>query len=468
MSSLGTSSGASVSTTDSSTSITVPHAVLWPRSEVFEYGVLPLPSKSKLDLHNLLALVRKYRHIHEINSKYFTVINSLHLDSRSREFSQTFACVFSLPSCMFEHLPSFPTGIHFVPAWGPPFVPRYSRLLFCCCCRFPEWETVALEDLHLYDAYVRRYEGSVLSRLCHLCFCDSVTDFLDFDCRLLFFFLAGLIRFSSLAVHLTASVPCERFELATERDVCSFGKKLLLFFAHTPLDVVVAVENQTVNFYEFMIFLYIQLIGRTSYASTAAKGAHWPAHAMRSPSASSPAVHTTPSSAAVQPPSTPQPPLSPLSTPKRRSPYQRIATDLTPLKPQALFSPQRTPGRVPPLQLQSVRTSSAKKDGVDRLDLGLDEQKQFIIDHIDFLLLLLSADNHSGSIAAHELDALGFILCVGPDIFSRLESPLSDSVPDYIAPVSKQDPRSPTLMTVFYPRNDIAVRFSRFLCHRLG
>jgi hypothetical protein len=123
-----------------------------------------------------------------------------------------------------------------------------------------------------------------------------------------------------------------------------------------------------------------------------------------------------------------------------------------------LLSPQRTPGRVPPLQLSSVRSPSGKRDFIDRLDLGLDEQKQFVTEHIDHILLLLSADDHSGYIAAHELDALGFLLAIGPDMFSRFESKFSDAVPDTIEPVLRQDSRSPSLTSVFYPRDDVAVR----------
>lgn len=216
------------------------------------------------------------------------------------------------------------------------------------------------------------------------------------------------------------------------------------------------------NFYEFVLFLFVQFSGRASYAATAARGALWPAH-LSSPAAASLGSPGSPtrstSASSIQ---------SPIHSPKRRSPYKRVTKDQPLLISQlaGFLSPHRTPARVPPLQLNTIRSSSGKRD-VDRFDLGLEEQKQFILDNIDGILLLLSAGDSNGHIAAHELDALGFLLSVGPDVFSRIDAPLSDAVPDTIERFTKQDPQSPSLTTTMYSRDDIAVRFlavTRFAC----
>lgn len=50
----------------------------WVRSELFEYGLLPLSPHSDISFTSLLAIVRKYRNTHELNAQYLRAINTLY------------------------------------------------------------------------------------------------------------------------------------------------------------------------------------------------------------------------------------------------------------------------------------------------------------------------------------------------------------------------------------------------------
>lgn len=71
---------ASVSLTDSRS-----ETFFWLRSELFEYGLLPLSPHSDLSFASLLAVVRKYRNTHELNAQYLKAINTLYSTSTSSE-----------------------------------------------------------------------------------------------------------------------------------------------------------------------------------------------------------------------------------------------------------------------------------------------------------------------------------------------------------------------------------------------
>lgn len=51
---------------------------LWLRSEILNYGLLPLSPHSDISFHSLLSLVKKYRYTHELNTQYLTAINTLY------------------------------------------------------------------------------------------------------------------------------------------------------------------------------------------------------------------------------------------------------------------------------------------------------------------------------------------------------------------------------------------------------
>jgi len=51
--------------------------LLWFRAEILQFGLLPQPPSSLLSFDSLLGLVKKYRQIHEINAKYYSVINAI-------------------------------------------------------------------------------------------------------------------------------------------------------------------------------------------------------------------------------------------------------------------------------------------------------------------------------------------------------------------------------------------------------
>lgn len=59
--------------------------VFWIRSEIFEFGLLPLPPRSKITFANLLEVVKKYRYEHELNAKYYKAINTLYPTELNKE-----------------------------------------------------------------------------------------------------------------------------------------------------------------------------------------------------------------------------------------------------------------------------------------------------------------------------------------------------------------------------------------------
>jgi hypothetical protein len=54
--------------------------LLWIRSEVFDYGLFPIPPRSKISYLSLLDLVKKYNFIHDMNDRYYTAVNSLFIE----------------------------------------------------------------------------------------------------------------------------------------------------------------------------------------------------------------------------------------------------------------------------------------------------------------------------------------------------------------------------------------------------
>lgn len=72
---------ASVSGTDGARS----ELFFWVRSELFEYGLLPMSPHSDISFASLLAIVRKYRFTHELNAQYLKAINTLYSTNTSAE-----------------------------------------------------------------------------------------------------------------------------------------------------------------------------------------------------------------------------------------------------------------------------------------------------------------------------------------------------------------------------------------------
>ena len=72
---------ASVSGTDGARS----ELFFWVRSELFEYGLLPMSPHSDISFASLLAIVRKYRVTHELNAQYLKAINTLYSTNTSAE-----------------------------------------------------------------------------------------------------------------------------------------------------------------------------------------------------------------------------------------------------------------------------------------------------------------------------------------------------------------------------------------------
>lgn len=59
--------------------------IFWIRSEIFSFGLLPISGRSKISFETLLEVVKKYRHEHELNAKYFNTINSLYPTETKKE-----------------------------------------------------------------------------------------------------------------------------------------------------------------------------------------------------------------------------------------------------------------------------------------------------------------------------------------------------------------------------------------------
>ena len=79
-----------------------PDFSLWFRAEILQYGLLPQPPNSKLSFSSLLDLVRKYRHIHEINAKYYSVIASVADDTTTGFTNGSYLTYAALShSCLF-------------------------------------------------------------------------------------------------------------------------------------------------------------------------------------------------------------------------------------------------------------------------------------------------------------------------------------------------------------------------------
>lgn len=149
----------------------------WVRSEVFEYGLLPLSPHSDLSFTSLLAIVRKYRNTHELNAQYLRAINTLYSTHTSSEWV-SMRCVYRLQIIIFNlsdalEMLSFLTLLETsVIYWTSSQTFFYSRELLRTRLkpffansftnfepnRYSEWEIIASEDLLLSPAQTRLYE----------------------------------------------------------------------------------------------------------------------------------------------------------------------------------------------------------------------------------------------------------------------------------------------------------------------
>lgn len=70
---------------NASTSLDDKEVLFWIRSEIFDFGLLPLPPRSKISFASLLEVVKKYRYEHELNAKYYKAINTLYPTELNKE-----------------------------------------------------------------------------------------------------------------------------------------------------------------------------------------------------------------------------------------------------------------------------------------------------------------------------------------------------------------------------------------------